>query len=184
MRPGAFGDHDDRFGLRDRRPVGTGRRHRIVEVGDAEQAADQRDLIFAQPFRIPRAIPSFMVIQHSREDRRDRRTWNGDEDLRAVQRMLLHLREFVGGQPPGLVENGAGNGELADVVQQRGEVRDLLLGGAQADLDRDAARERGDALRVSVTVAILGVNRGGDGIREAVEVTRGSEHFGNPVRHR
>ena len=63
------------------------------------------------------------------------------ETMRAVERMLLHLVELRLGQAAQLVEDGVRHRDLADVVQQGGELRGLLLVGGQADL---ASGERGD----------------------------------------
>ena len=184
MASRAVDDHRDRFGLRNRRPVGAGRRHRIVEVRDPEQAPEQRDVISAQALGIPGAIPAFVVISHARQHRGDRRALDVGEDPHPVHRVLLHLREFLGGEAPGLLEDGVRHGDLADVVQQRRELYGPLLVVAQPDLDRDTARQRRDTLRMVVGIAILGINRRRDGVREAVEVARGCGYSGDPMQHR
>ncbi len=80
------------------------------------------------------------------------------EDLDAVEAVLLDLLEFGVGEAAGLVEDRFGHADLADVVEQCGELDRVDLFFAETELMGDAGGEGGDALRVAVRVTVLRVD--------------------------
>ena len=65
-----------------------------------------------------------MVILHSGQQADHLLALDVRQDARAVQRMQAHLLEFRLGQLARLVENGIGDADLADVVQQARQLHD------------------------------------------------------------
>ena len=59
------------------------------------------------------------------------------EQLVAEHRVLLHHRELVGVEPPGLEQDAVRDADLADVVHRRGLQQQLLLVCRQAQVGRD-----------------------------------------------
>jgi len=82
------------------------------------------------------------------------------EHLLAVDRMAAHDRPHLLGQRGGLVEDLRRGAQLADVVQQRGELEVAALDRAEAHLVADAQHQRDDAPGVlAARVGVLGLER-------------------------
>ena len=88
--------------VRERALVAPSRRQRIVDVGDAEHARRQRNLLAGDLLRVSLAIPSLVVVPHHRND--VGREIHVGEHLDARRRMSLHQLPFVGRQPARLVQ--------------------------------------------------------------------------------
>ena len=91
------------------------------------------------------------------------------EDGLAADGVLLDQRELLVGQLARLVQDALGDGDLADVVEDRGqlEVAELLL--AEAHLGGDLQREVGDPGRVVAGVLVLGVDGRDQGLDRGQE---------------
>jgi hypothetical protein len=106
-----------------------------------------------------------VVVQHAGDDLAD--LLHVLEDLGADRRVALDLLELLGGQAAGLLQDGLGHADLADVVQQPGHVDLLDVAVAQADLARQVAADERDALAVAAGVGVLGVDRAGQAVQQA-----------------
>ena len=73
--------------------------------------------------------------------------------------VALHPFELRLGQPTGLVEQLVGHDQLADVVHERRVAEPLHAAFAERELGTDVLGERGDALRVTGGVPVLGLER-------------------------
>ena len=104
------------------------------------------------------------------------------QDAVADDRVLLDVLELLVGQRPALGEDVVADADLADVVQQAGQVDVALLGLLQAELAPQLDGRARHALAVAVGVRILGVDRGGQRARQPdqevldVEIALGGAH--------
>ncbi len=98
--------------------------------------------------------------------------------------------ELVIRERPALGENLIADADLADVVQEAGQVDVVLLGLAQPELAPELDGHARHALAVAVGVLILGVDRGGQRARQPdenlldVEIALGGAARGARVRRR
>ena len=88
-----------------------------------------------------------------------------------MHRMGLYRLELLVGQLARLVEDAIGDGELADVVQQRGASQDPALVGVEAEHDGDPVGDLGDALRVTGGERRLGVDDARERLGDAVQAS-------------
>ncbi|MPM90798.1 hypothetical protein SDC9_137920 [bioreactor metagenome] len=106
---------------------------RVIDVDDAGDLGAERDIVAAQPARIPFAVPAFVMAK---------RYLIGVTEIifmlsvtqmlyddAALGCMLFHNVKLLGRQPAGFIQNGVGDHDLADIVQRRG-ARDGLYRGA------------------------------------------------------
>ena len=112
-----------------RLPVGVARREHVVGVGDRDQPRRQRDLLAREPVRVAGAVPALVVAEHDVGHRpvavdaaHDPRPVRGV----AADDLPLLLAQRLGGE-----QDRVGERELADVVEQPGGVRELLLRGGR-----------------------------------------------------
>ena len=120
--------HDQLHGtlVRKRSAVAPCRRQGVVRVDNRHQPSGDWDLFAFQPARIPLAIPTLVMRVDDVLGHRERlvvaspRTLLCSRDhVQAVDGMLLHLGEFIGGEGPGFVEQVVWHAHLTDVVQRR-----------------------------------------------------------------
>ena len=162
MLPGAVRDQLDRLFRGHGGAIRTRRGQRIVEIGDAQYPPEERDRVALETVRIAAAVPFLVMVLNAGKHRRDRRALDVAENLGAVSRVLAHLRELFWCQFSGLVENGIGHGDLADVVQQRRQLRGLALGLGEPEFDGELRGEGGNPFGVAVRIPVARVNRRGD----------------------
>ena len=96
------------------RPFG---RDRVVVVDDGQDARADRDAFAREALRIALAVPSFVVAEDERRDRIRER--HGGDDFRPDLRVNPDLLKLLLRQRARLRQDVLGDGELADVVQQR-----------------------------------------------------------------
>ena len=99
--------------------------HRVEAIDDGEDARRPRDRLAAQAVRVAEAVPALVMVADDGHDRV--REIDAFEYLRADGRVNLHLVKLGGRQLPRLVQDVIGDGELADVVQQRAGLQRLDL---------------------------------------------------------
>jgi hypothetical protein len=92
------------------------------------------------------------------------------QDLLARHRMALDHLELGGGELAGLVEDGVGYGDLADVVEDRPVAQVAQVAAVESQLVAHRHRELGDRLGVVGGVVVLGLEGGGQ--------RRGRAHVG------
>ena len=113
--------------------------HRVVGVGDGDDARAERDLVGAQAVRVAVAGEALVVV----EDDRHRVACSAA----ACSRMTWPMRGCWTTRPPlgrrqrrRLVEDLLGDGHLADVVEQGGDPDPVDLGLGQLELARHRRR--------------------------------------------
>ena len=138
----------DRLVAGHRRAVGVAGGHHVVGVGDGDDPRQFGDVVAGQPARVALAVDPLVVGEDDLADRPvavDR----GDDAGALVGVALDQHPVLVGERHVGL-EDAVGKDELADVVQQRGDVDQLLFlareAGPLGDLAR-VARHRGAVAR-------------------------------------
>ena len=135
---------DDRVVAGHRRAVGVARGHHVVGVGDGDDPRQLGDFVALEAARIAFAVDPLVVGE---DDLRDRAVAveRGD-DAGALLRVALDQHPVLVGERHVGLEDPVGEDELADVVQQRGDVDELLLlareAGPLGDRPR-VARHRG-----------------------------------------
>ena len=90
---------------------------------------------------------------------------DGDADLD----VRLDLAVFLGSQRAGLLEDVVVDADLADVVEQPGEIEVAALRRRNAELLGQPDRDPGHALGVARGVGVLGVDGRGQGTDDAEE---------------
>src|SRR4051794_12482100 len=98
--------------------VGAVGHHRVVGVAGEDDAGPDRDLLALQAVRVAAAVEALVLAADDASHRAEAR--DRSQDALADDRVGLHDLELVVGQLGGLVEDVVGDGDLADVVQQRG----------------------------------------------------------------
>ena len=97
------------------RPIG---HQRVEVVHDGQNARAQWNLRTLEPAGIALAVPPLVMAQNQRRYRIRER--DGADDIRADFRMGADLLELLGRERTRLRQDVFGDGQLADVVQQRG----------------------------------------------------------------
>jgi hypothetical protein len=87
------------------------------------------------------------------------RALRGRHDRVPEPGVRLHDRELLVGERARLLQDGIGDADLADVVQQAGQAQPADVAGAHAQLLTDQPTQLGDGLAVAVGVGVLGVDR-------------------------
>ena len=135
------------------------RGHRVVRVGDEDDPRAERDRVAVEPVGIAGPVPALVVVQHPLGDRVDAEALEHPE---ADLRMALEHHPLGIGERARLAQDLLGDGELAEVVQARGEPGQLDQLGVGAQLERDPRGELADALRVAARVRVARVDRLGE----------------------
>ncbi len=132
----------DRLVAGDRRAVGVARGHHVVGVGDGDDPRQLGDRVPFEAARIALAVDPLVVGEDDLGDR-PVAVQRGDH-ARALLRMAADQHPVFVGQRHVRLEDPVGEDELADVVQQRGDVDQLLLAARVAGALRDRPRVTGD----------------------------------------
>ena len=124
---------------RDRGTVRAVARHRVERVRHGEDARRERDVVPAQPVRIPGSVPALVVVPDDLEaapvQERDAAQHLLAEDDVGLEDAPLGL-----GQGPRLAENPVGDPDLADVVKEEAVLDARLLD--EPGLDRPGQLHR------------------------------------------
>ena len=162
LRPGAADDLLDGETMGGGLPVGPFRRDRVVGVGEGHDPGPHGDLPPLQLVGIAGPVVAFVVGPDDPGDLLE--LDDGTEDVLAPGGMLLDQLELGVGQLAGLIQDALRNGDLAHVVEERGqfEVAQLLL--AEAHFCGDLHREFRDPGRVKAGVFVLGVDGRNQGL--------------------
>ncbi len=155
----------------------------LIGIRGRDDVRRERHGIAAGPVGIATAVEALVMGVDDRDEiaeRLDRR-----EDRPAEGRVGLHDHPLLRGERGRLVENGVGNADLADVVQQRRELDPADLIRRELHLDRDDPRQGRDPGRVAPGVRIARVDRGGERLhRREVELAQSSVMLGVLERRR
>jgi len=115
---GQFSDFSHRLVQRQGAPILPVRRQRVQAVDGRKNARPDRNFRALQAVGITAAIPLLMMRADDGHHRI--REFHALQNLCAHHRMNLHLLELLRRQLAGLGDDVFGDGQLADVVQQRG----------------------------------------------------------------
>ena len=103
-----------------RRAVGPRGAHRVVAVGHGEDPGEERDRLALEPLGVALAVELLVVVEHAGQEVGDR--LQAGEDAVADLDVLVDVLELLGGERPALAQDGVADADLADVVEQAGEV--------------------------------------------------------------
>ena len=148
-------------------PVGPGRVHRVEAVGHRQDPGHQWDRFPFQPVGISGAVVPLVVREHRGQQVRD--PAESLEDPAADQDVLGDLREFLGRQRAPLAQDRVGHADLADVVEQSGEVDVAQFGLGEPQLAGQLDGDPRNALAVAAGVGVLGVDGRGQRADQARE---------------
>src|SRR5437667_2972207 len=129
--------------------------------GGGEDARAEWNLVPGHSVRIGRAVEEFVVVADHSADTGEGS--QGFENSCAEVDVRLHGFPLVGIERAALVEDGFGDGHLADVVENAGEANLVDFGVVHAQGFGDERRVGGNFLRVALGVVVLGVD--GEGQR-------------------
>ena len=132
----------DRVVARHRRAVGVARGHHVVGVGDGDDPRQLRDVVACEAARVALAVDPLVVGEDDLGDR-PVAVERGD-DPGALLRVAADQHPVLVGERHVGLEDAVGKDELADVVQQRGDVDELLLLARVAGALGDRPRVAGD----------------------------------------
>ena len=175
-------DLADRDLVAERAAVRAVRGHRVVGVGDRDDAADQRDVLTRQAARVAAAVEPLVVAPAAVDQAVQAR--HRLEDALALLGVLAEHRDLLGRQLAGLVEHVVADADLADVVHHAGLDDPADLGSGRV---RPRAEDLGvhrDALGVAARVEVALLERlrePGDGLLEHLlerQVRRGQAVVG------
>ena len=141
-------------------PILTILAQRVEAVNHRQDARGERNVFAFQPVGIPAAVPAFVMMANNRHNRIVK--VYPAKNLRADDRMHLHLLEFRSGQFPGFVQDVIRHGDLADIMQQRARAERFDLSLVTAHQTRDACRINLHAQHMLVRDFVFGVNRNGE----------------------
>ena len=134
-------------GVRQRhgRLVDAHREHRVERVAGRDDAAAERNARAGDAVRVAGAVPALVVAAGDLLGQAHHAGAAVAQDLRADQRVHLHLVELGRGERAFLEQDRVAHGDLADVVDPRRhlDVRDEAV--VQTEQARDAAGQRADA---------------------------------------
>ncbi len=147
--------------------VGAGLEDGVVGHGYGEDACLEWELRCGEPVGISGAIEAFVVCAGDEGEPAEGAKMS--EDLACDARMLAHDAGLSLGEEAGLVEDGVGDAEIAEVVEECGALNERAPLFAEAETAGDAQRGLGDAERVTDGEGGFGVNDSGEDLADAIE---------------
>ena len=161
LRARAALDLADRDLVLERAAIGAVGGHRVVGVGDRDDAADERDVLAREPARIAAAVEPLVVAPAAVDQAVQAR--HRLEDALALLGVLAEDGDLLGRQLAGLVEHVVADADLADVVHHARLHDAADLGVGQREAAREHLGVHGDALGVAARVHVALLER----LREA-----------------
>ena len=156
---------------------------RVEDVGDGHDPPGDRDRLPGQAGRVAAAVPALVVGDRDLLRHPDERERAPGEHLRADRGVGLHVLVLVVGQLAALGEHRVGDGDLADVVQGRGELDELELRVGQPEALGDLDRQVADPMRVPAGVVVVelgGRGEAGEHLElRLLELARGAARVGD-----
>ena len=161
LLPGFLLKLGDDLRHRQRLAVGAVGGHRVQGVAGVDDARLDRNLLALEAVRVARAIPSLVLGPNDGAQRGEER--HGGEDAFADHRVLAHDGKFLRRQRPGLLQDVAGDADLADVVEQGSVLEQAQLVGGQVEPLPYVDRQLGGFPRVRLGVAVFCIEGGRQG---------------------
>src|SRR5258706_6053181 len=152
LRPRAALDLADRHLVAERPAIRAIRRHRVVRVGDRDDASDERDVLALEAAWIAAAVEPLVMAPAAVDEAVQ--AWHRLEDALALLRVLAKHRDFFGRELAGLVEHVVADTDLADVVHDARlhDTPDLRIGQRQPS--PEDLRVHRDAFAVAARVHV------------------------------
>ena len=166
LRPGAVLQRADGLLVVERVAEGARAGHRVVGVGDVDDARGERDALAREPLGVARPVVVLVVVTYGRCDLLH--LGHGGEQARAALGVEADDGALLFVERGGLEQDGVGRADLAHVVQEGGQARAVRAGSAlETHAPADGRRVAADAPRVAVDVAVFRLQRVGDGAHDA-----------------
>src|SRR3954453_3394899 len=160
--------------------------HRLVGVGDGEDARLGRDLGTTQAGRVARAVRTLVMREHPAREVLEP---GAAQQPRTKFTMLLDLLPLTVVQRPGLLQHLVWHPNLADVVQHSGELHALDSSFVEAEFRGDHLRVAADRLRVGRRAGVAHVDGLGKhehrrqvAVRAHLRAVRRAEHARRHLR--
>lgn len=138
------------------RSIGAGTGHRIVAVRHGNDPREHRDRLSLQPVRIALAVEPFVVVKNRRQQMVD--LPQAGQNFVTHGHVLLDELHLVGCEWSVLAKHRVGNPDLADVVQQSGQVNVVQFVVRKSQFTAQLDGNAGHTLAVTERVLILGVD--------------------------
>src|SRR5438128_4530399 len=122
-------------------------RHRAPGIAGADDPCREWDRLAGETVRIPRAVPALVAGTHDLPDLPEQPA-DLVEHLLTDDRVRVHQRAFGVVERPRLVDDLRGDLDLADVVQQRRELRTLPVARLEPEAVGDGDDEIDDLAAV------------------------------------
>ena len=130
-------------------------------VAGVDDARLDWNLLTLEAIRIAGAVPALVLRPNDGTQRG--KEGHGSKNALADNRVLAHDGKFLGRQRSGLLQDVAGDADLADVVEQGTILQQAQLVGRQMKALSDVDSELGGFPRVRLGVPIFRVQGGGQG---------------------
>ena len=127
LRAGVVADLGQRVLAAHRLAVGAVGGHRVVRVAAEDDPRGERDLLAGEAVRVAPAVPALVAGADDLADARHQAADAVEQQL-ALDRVRLDQLELLVGELGRLVQDLLGDRDLADVVEQRGELELLAVG--------------------------------------------------------
>src|SRR5919108_4230478 len=157
LRPAARPELGQRRFPRTGRSVGPIRRHRAVGVAAADDAGLERNRLVRETVGVPGPVPA-LVTGADDPPHLGEQTADLLEHALALDRVRLDDAPLLRGQRSRLVDDLARDPDLADVVQQRGELDAATRRLRQGEVFRHRDDERDDVAAVTAGVRVVGLD--------------------------
>jgi hypothetical protein len=147
----------DRLFSRQRRAIGPRRGHRVEGIGHGENPGAWRNLLARSAARVTLPVPALVMkedVWQRRPERRERTDQTGTREG-----VSAHLDPLPIVERAGLVENGAVEVELADVVQLAAQTKRREARVAPPEPARDHLRDRAHTSRMASRVGVPRLDR-------------------------
>ena len=142
--------------------VGAHGGHRLVGVGDGDDAAAVGDLLGSEPVRIAPAVPALVMLLYGAAPFAQPPD-KGLDEPGALERVIAQRLPLRHVQLPGLVEDVGMHRQLADVMEQRRPAQPVPGSLVERELVGDEVGESTHAFGVAPCLAIVEAEAGGHG---------------------
>ncbi len=140
--------------------VDAGGEHGVEGVGDVDDAGAEGDVFAGELVGVAVSVPAFVVVADGGDGVLEEA--EAADDAGAFFGVGLDGVAFVGGEGAGFEEDGVGDGEFADVVEEGCVAEEVEFGVESPRTVADGEGELLDAAGVAGGVGVAGVDGGGE----------------------